>query len=299
MHVITNKYFKIIVILFFAIITLVACVETTTPRTNASTTTTTLTFQTKALAEGVVGSSYTDNLANATGSDSITYELKSGSSLPEGLSLSSSGLLSGIPLSSVLEYSFTVIASAENTVSAEATFIITIKASLTYSSFTLPEANVNAFYSANLGTATGAEDINYSLQEGSTLPSGLTLSENGILSGSPTETVTNHSFVVLVQSENAVETTATFSINVNPEDTTIIPDTIVYEGITLTTGEVEVAYNADIALATGSDDIVYTLKSGSVLPTGLSLSSVGILTGTPTEPVTDFSFIVVDRKSVV
>ncbi len=71
--------------------------------------------------------------------------------------------------------------------------------SLAISTFpTLPQATVNAAYQATLGTSGGTGPYTWALVSGSSLPSGLTLSSSGLISGTVKSTVTtgNHSFTV-------------------------------------------------------------------------------------------------------
>jgi len=68
------------------------------------------------------------------------------------------------------------------------------------SSPTLPQATVNGAYQATLATSGGTGPYTWSVASGSSLPSGLTLSSAGLISGTVKSTVTtgNHSFTVTV-----------------------------------------------------------------------------------------------------
>ena len=74
----------------------------------------------------IAGYPNSKDLATATGASGITYALASGSTLPAGLSLSSAGMLTGIPKSAVNNAPFSVTASAPGFTSATAAFFITI-----------------------------------------------------------------------------------------------------------------------------------------------------------------------------
>lgn len=54
-----------------------------------------------------------------------------------------------------------------------------------------------------------------------------------------------------------------------------------YTATLLTDAQVGVSYSVSVATATGADAITYAFKDGSKLPAGLSLSSAGMITGTP------------------
>lgn len=69
--------------------------------------------------------------------------------------------------------------------------------------------------------------------------------------------------------------------------------TIVYTATALENATVGTAYSASLATATGADGIVYALKSGMTPPSGLTLSSAGVLSGTPTAEAANAKFTVV------
>ena len=60
-------------------------------------TTTTITYEGDTLVDAIVDYPYTGSVAKATGSKGITYEIKEGSKLPDGMVLSKAGRLSGTP----------------------------------------------------------------------------------------------------------------------------------------------------------------------------------------------------------
>ena len=88
-------------------------------------------------------------------------------------------------MTAVTDHKFTVVATSESAKPAEAEFTVTI--GLAYGdSLVLPDGKVGEEYDAMINTAQGSFDITYALKEG-TLPEGLTLSENGELTGTPTK----------------------------------------------------------------------------------------------------------------
>jgi hypothetical protein len=249
------------------------------------------------LSNGYINEVYEATVATATGAENIEYALKSGSSLPQGLSLNANGDVEGTPIEVVDNHTFTIIASANRAVSAEATFTITIlnqNASdvIVYAGSNLEEGYVDAPYSVNVATATGSNGVVYVIKTGDDLPTGLELSQTGIISGTPTEEVTDYSFVIVADSESADPVEATFNITINPASGNE-PDIIVYTASQLSDGQVGTTYQANIANATGATNILYGLKSGSVLPSGLTLSTSGVISGIPTTPVSGYSFVVV------
>lgn len=245
------------------------------------------------LVDGAVGVSYNESIATATGTTDIQYMLKSGNSLPDGLTLSLSGLITGTPTTNVSDYTFMVVASSSSATSAEAEFTITIKSTIAYTSVVLDDGYTDAQYSVNIGLATGAEGIAYTLKDGDTLPAGLTLATSGVISGVPTTVVTDHSFSIIASAPNAVSKEASFVISILENTNNGNEYTITYDDATLTDGQIGTSYNANIATATGTTNILYSLKTGSTLPAGLSLSANGTLSGIPTSVLTDYTFIIV------
>jgi hypothetical protein len=73
---------------------------------------------------------------------------------------------------------------------------------------------------------------------------------------------------------------------------------ISYQGSTLVSGTVGVAYSANIATATGASGIYYSLKSGSELPNGLALVG-GTISGTPTTAGTTQVVIIADAVNSI
>ncbi len=144
------------------------------------------------------GTAYSYSL-NAIGSPSnFTWSITSGS-LPTGLSLSNSGVISGTPTEIVSNKSFTV--KADNGVSPASTKTLTLTvngiAPTITTQPTLPNGMINSSYSASLTVTGYPNNFTWSITSGS-LPNGLSLSENGVISGMPTEVVNSKKFIVKV-----------------------------------------------------------------------------------------------------
>jgi len=126
--------------------------------------------------------------------------------------------------------------------------------------------------------------------------------------GTSSTTITTSSQTTASGSGSTTTTVAPTTI-LTTEITTIItteitssygtePATISFQGATLAVGIIGEAYSANIGTATGTGGITYTLKSGSVLPDGLSL--VGkLITGTPTTVETKQFTIVADAEFAI
>ena len=164
------------------------------------------------LKDGQVGVEYSDSIA--AGSRDMFYDLDYDSSLPKGLTLWGDGAITGIPMEAGT-FEFTAVAINTNDEEFTAEFSMTIAgAELSYTATALPDATTGEPYQQNIGTATGMPEITYSVKEGSTLPAGLALSAEGILSGRPTEAVESASFTVVASASGCDPVEATFTLKV-------------------------------------------------------------------------------------
>ena len=250
-----------------------------------------------ALPAGYANGSYSQTLAATGGSGTgYVWTVTPGSTLPAGvprtvrgqvvfsppptgLTLSSDGLLSGVP-SAANQYSFsiTVTDSAQNTVSK--TFTLTINAGITISTgATLPVGYVNGHYSQNLA-ATGGSGTGWvwTVTSGSALPAGLNLSTAGVLSGTPTAQATSTFNITVTDSANNTAN-QTFSLTVDP-------GVSITSSATLPKGYQGTAYPMTMLSASGGTGSGFTwgwaAAGGSTLPAGLSLSAGGEISGIPT-----------------
>ncbi len=240
-------------------------------------------LESKELKKGKVGVQYTDTVAGK-GKD-IYYELGADDQLPAGLILYDDGTITGIP-EEAGTVTFTVIALDLNDEETSAEFTLEIeKGTITYTAKDLPEASVGEPYLQNLATAEGIENINYSLKQGSELPAGLTLSQNGELSGIPEAEAENLSFTVVASASGCDSAEATFTLTVSGGSSSGPTDLgkIVFEDFTLPDGLVGEEYNQSVRKAYGVPGITYSIKyiGGKGLPDGLEYNSLGIIAGTP------------------
>lgn len=149
---------------------------------------------TTTLASGTVGTAYSAILQARGGAGLLTWSLATGSSLPAGLSLSAAGAISGTPTAAGTT-NFTVkVTDASQGQPGPATAtqqlsILIASAPLTITTTSLSNATVNVAYSAPLQASGGTTPYTWTVESGSSLPSGLTLSGSGTnwsLNGTPT-----------------------------------------------------------------------------------------------------------------
>jgi hypothetical protein len=149
---------------------------------------------------------------------------------------------------------------------------------LTITTTSLPNGTVNSAYSATLQSGGGTGTITWSLATGSSLPSGLSLSSLGTISGTPSTAATTNFTVTATDSGNPQQTkNQPLSITVNP--------VLSITTTTLPSGTVTTAYSQNIQTNGGTLPIGWSVTVGS-LPSGLALqgnsSGVGVVSGTPT-----------------
>ncbi|HEY2233538.1 MAG TPA: putative Ig domain-containing protein, partial [Candidatus Angelobacter sp.] len=131
-----------------------------------------LLITTTSLADGVVGSSYTQTLSATGGDANFNWTLSSGS-LPAGLTLSSSGVISGAPTAATTGTSFTVQVQDTGTPQQTKTQLLSIRTAaplVVTTAPTLPDAIIGVPYSATLQTGGGTAPVLWSLISGALPP---------------------------------------------------------------------------------------------------------------------------------
>ncbi|MCL2695070.1 MAG: putative Ig domain-containing protein [Clostridiales bacterium] len=233
---------------------------------------------TTSLPSALIDTAYSETLA-ANGDEPIVWSLAEGAALPDGLTLSAAGVISGTPTVGGT-VTFTVIASNGIGSPSEKELSITVNVPAAITTTVLPDALKDVAYSETLA-ATGDTPITWSLAEGSSLPTGFSLSADGVLSGTPTA---GGVFTFTVVASNGFGSDATQALSL----TVGIPPAITTTD--LPNGTKDIAYSETLA-ATGNAPINWSLEEGDELPTGLTLSEGGVISGTPTEAGT-FTFTV-------
>ena len=222
-------------------------------------------ISTTSLPGGVKGTGYSQTLS-ASGTAPITWAVTSGS-LPGGLSLSSGGVISGTPNAGGT-FSFTVTASNSGG-SASRALSISVATPPTISTSSLPGGIIGTAYSRTL-SASGDATITWSVTSGS-LPSGLSLSSAGVISGTPAAgSGGTHTFTVTA-TNGAGSSSRSLSLYI------ATPPTISTSA--LPGGNVAAPYSQTLT-ASGDTPMTWSVTGGS-LPSGLSLSSGGVISGSP------------------
>lgn len=154
----------------------------------------------------------------------------------------------------------------------------------------LPTGVVNTSYSATLAVTGGLAPYTWSITSGS-LPSGLSMSAQGVISGTPTA---NGSFAITVQVTDSQKPTAAIATS---GYTLTINNPLSITTTKLDPASVNIPYVATLTASGGVPLYKWSVLSGS-LPDGLTLSSAGVISGTPTkEQVSTFTVQVTDSES--
>ena len=237
------------------------------------------------LANPDAGIAYSEVLSATGGVGPYGFALTAGA-LPTGITLSTGGTLSGTS-NEVGTFNFTVTATDANGQTGARAYTVTIAApvlTMNPAPGTLT-APYGVAYSQVFTAGGSAGPFNYVLT--GALPAGVTFSGN-TLSGTPT---VPGSYPITVTATDTVLTGAGAPFSIAQNYTLDVPaPTIVVNPATLTNPDAGVAYSEVLAATGGVGPYGFALTAGA-LPTGITLSTGGTLSGTSNE-VGTFNFTV-------
>ncbi len=228
-------------------------------------------FGAVALPNAPINVVYDQVLPVSGGTAPYLFSATSGS-WPNGLNLTANGALSGTP-TALGSTSVTVSITDSNGFVRFQTYTLRVICPLTITPTVLAAAWLGQSYSQALSANEGLPPYGFSLSSGS-LPGGLTFTTAGLLSGTPTQLGT---FNLTFQAADAFGCAgaANFVLTVScPTITVTVPS--------VTKVAVSEPFNQSFTQTGGVGTIAYSLLAG-VLPTGLTLATSGVLSGTPTQ----------------
>ena len=223
------------------------------------------------LPVGVTGKAYSYQFRVNGGNPPYTFKVDNGN-LPPGLSLSSSGALTGTP-TKVGSWEFFIDASyqyeSNPPVHSQRQFALTVIQGLVIQEPSLPTGTLGNPYSAQL-TASGGGTQTWSLAGGA-LPGGLGLAGNGLISGTPTALGAS-SFTVKVTDGSRTDTKS-LSIRVIEALKVAAPE----PGPAV----VGAQFSWQLQASGGVQPYAWSIAAGATWPKGLAFSAAGLISGTP------------------
>jgi hypothetical protein len=176
------------------------------------------------LPNGQVGHPYTATLTASGGKAPLSWTITSGA-LPAGLTLASSGAISGTPTAAAAAaaITFTVSDSSPTPLTKSVTLKLTVSpAAISITTSSLPNGQVGHPYTATLTANGGQPPLSWAVTSG-TLPAGLTLASSGAISGTPTAAAAAApiSFTVSDSSPTAMTQSVALNVSVSPAVITV------------------------------------------------------------------------------
>ena len=239
---------------------------------------------TTALADGANAVAYNQSLTASGGSGTLTWSVASGQ-LPTGLSLSSSGALTGTPTATGV-FNFTVQVQDSANPPRTATAALSIRVVTSFVTITnnfFADGITTAAYNQTATATGGASSFTWDISAGA-LPAGLSISAAGAITGTPTAAGTANFTLRVRDAAGPLQQTVTKALSIRIADQLAIVTASLPDGIN---GN---AYSQTLQASGGNGPFTWSTTAG-VLPTGLALSSAGVITGNPGANGT-FSFTV-------
>jgi large repetitive protein len=227
-----------------------------------------------AVTSGAAGVPFSQTFTQTGAIGTATFTLASGT-LPAGLTLSTSGVLSGTP-TVVGNFPITVLVTdSQGCTGIGPTYPLQITCpNIIVTNPAVTSGVAAAPFSQTFTESGGVGPTTFSIASG-TLPAGLSLAANGTLSGTPTQTGRFSITVKATDSNGCTGTGTTYTL-------TITCQTITVTNPAVSNGVAGTPFSQTFTQSGGIGTTTFSLASGT-LPTGLSLAANGTLSGTPTQ----------------
>jgi hypothetical protein len=226
------------------------------------------------LVGGLVGINYSSTFAAKDGFAPYSWITTTGT-LPTSLTLSTGGVLSGIP-SAAGTFTFTAQATDSLGFTSSKTFTVIIAATAPTISTSLLTNGIDGNpFSQTLSATQGTAPYVWSIASGS-LPMGLTLATNGVLSGLPTA-IGTFNFTTKITDAGGLTATRALTQTIDVSPITITTNSALPSAVKA------VPYSQTLVATGGAPSYTWSLYSGTP-PAGLTLNGNGTITGMPTIP---------------
>ncbi len=220
------------------------------------------------LPAGVAGAPYSASLAATGGTQPYTF---SALGLPNGLSISGAGQISGTPQSPGT--SQVVITVTDSTGGAKLTAAVTlslnVNPTLSITTTALPVGALNAAYNFSVTANGGTPPYSFAA---SGLPTGLSMNASGQITGNPQAAGMSSVVITATDSTSPTRVTATATLSLAVSGPLSITTT------SLPSGAVNNSYSAAVNASGGAQPYTF---SAAGLPSGLTMSAAGQISGTP------------------
>ncbi len=217
---------------------------------------------------GYAGFAYSGSAAASGGTGTLTW---TAAGLPAAVSIATNGAISGTPTTAgVYPVTLTVTDSLGLTKSATRTITIRTAAALVIGTVRLPASGyVGHPYK---GSATASGGVTSRTWSATGLPDGVSITAAGAIAGSP---LTAGIFNVTLSVQDKLGQVATFNQTVTIN---VVP-AIVLGAVNTPNGLIKTAYKGSVSATGGVGTLKWTATN---LPTGMLVSSAGVIYGTPT-----------------
>ncbi len=235
------------------------------------------------LPNGTNGDYYSIQFNASSCNGNFTWSVNDPADLPPGLTMYSGGAFNGTPTANgIFNFSVNVQDGVGNSTSQNFSLdIVGVSSPLQIiTPTTLNNGTNGTFYSQTIQATGGTPPYGWYIPDySSPLPSNLSLSPTGGLSGALSAMAQSYYFYIDVTDSVADYQEVLFTLNVvNPP----LPP-LVITNISLPNGNVGMAYNVQLGATGGQSPYTWSLALGSANPpSGLTLYSTGLISGTPT-----------------
>ena len=232
----------------------------------------TITVTKPVTATGTVDAAFSQNFTQTGAQGTATFT--TASTLPAGLSLATTGTLSGTPTQTGSFPIVVTVTDSNSCTGNSSTYTLVIGCqTITVTKPATTTGTVSTPFSQNF-TQTGAHGT-ATFTTASTLPAGLSLATSGTLSGTPTQTGSFPIVVTVTDSNSCTGSSATYTLVIGCQSITVTnPAT--------NTGTAGTAFSQTFTQSNGIGTITWS-ETGA-LPAGITLnSSSGVLSGTTSQ----------------